>query len=90
MRNPSRHHVRSIAFAPDGARLAVGALDGSVTLWRRDGSQHGEPLRGHANAVTAVAFNRDGTRLASAGVDDTVRLWNPADGSAAGLLPRRP
>jgi len=73
----------SVAFTPDGDRIATAGPDGTVRLWNADtGAPVGEPLTGHTDWVTSVAFGGD--RLASGSRDHTVRLWNAADGSPVG------
>lgn len=71
--------VPSIAFSPDGNRLASsGYADKVVRIW--DLTQPSPPnprdLVGHKNRVTTVAFSPDGMYLASSGWENMVLLWD--------------
>ncbi len=72
--------VVSLAFSPDGKRLATGSEDARITLLD---PVSGKVLRssiGHASTVLALAFSPDGKRLASASHDRTVKIWDASSG----------
>ena len=77
--------VESVAFSPDGARIASGSDDKTIQLWdAKTGAAIGQPLRGHTNWVRSVAFSPDGARIASGSDDKTIRLWDAKTGATIG------
>jgi WD40 repeat protein/serine/threonine protein kinase len=71
--------LRSVAFSPDGTRLAGagGWSFPTVYLWDAvNGTQ--TLLDGHTDGVHCVAFHPDGKRLVSGAADRTVRQWDVA------------
>lgn len=73
---PARAAVMSMAFSPDGAWMASGAIDDLVTLWEVATGNREKVFQGHTGAVMGVAFDPTSRVLASVGVDRTVRLWD--------------
>ncbi len=65
----------TLAFSPDGLRLAVGNEEGTVTLWDVEKLKQIRALRGHEMPVTSIAWNRDNLRFASTSEDGTIAVW---------------
>ncbi|HEV3259802.1 MAG TPA: WD40 repeat domain-containing protein [Gemmataceae bacterium] len=78
--------VDSVAFSPDGKRLAAASYDRKIHLWDPATGKEVLQLVGHQDRVYSVAFSPDGKRLASASMDRTVRLWDAATGKEIRLL----
>lgn len=69
--------ILSMAFSPDGKRIATASQDRTVKIWD---VRSGEELATlpHEDAVVSVAFSADGTTLASATRSGIVKLWRSA------------
>lgn len=76
--------VLAVSWSPDGQFIATGSMDNTVRIWDPvNGTQIGQPLRGHNKFVTALSWeplhsvpeNRT-PRLASSSKDGTVRVWD--------------
>ncbi|WP_424097289.1 AAA-like domain-containing protein [Moorena producens] len=67
--------VNSVAFSPDGQRLATASDDKTARIWDLQGNQIAV-LTGHQDKVGRVAFSSDGQRLATGSVDGTARIWD--------------
>ena len=70
--------VYTVAFSPDGQRLASGGNNNEAILWNVANRNAPTDLRGHTKSVMSVAFSPDGKYLATASHDGFVRLWNVA------------
>ncbi|HLZ58690.1 MAG TPA: serine/threonine-protein kinase [Ktedonosporobacter sp.] len=73
--------VTSIAWSPDGTRVASASVDDSVQTWDAMTGAGSFPYQGHTDTVNGVAWSPDGTRIASASNDKTVQVWYAAKGA---------
>jgi WD40 repeat protein len=78
--------VYTVAFSPDGGRLASGSGDNMVRLWDAVSGKTLAVLHGHTSLVACVAFSPDGCQVASASYDGTVRLWDAASAEPLAIL----
>ncbi|MDB9315034.1 WD40 repeat domain-containing protein [Spirulina sp. CS-785/01] len=82
--------VTTVAWSPDGQRLASSGEDEVIYIRQGGGQQLSTQsirLRGHGSQVSQVAFSPDGQILASASDDGTVKLWylDDSEGSSQTL-----
>ena len=74
-------YPNTLAFAPDGTRLAAGGKDGSLTVWDVANDKQIFSGKTHLDAVHNLAFSPDGARVATASFDRTARLWDTVSGA---------
>jgi eukaryotic-like serine/threonine-protein kinase len=72
--------VGSLAYSPDGRKIASASNDGTVKIWDATFGQEIRTLKGHTSFVYSVAFSPDGEWLTSASNDGTVRIWGASAG----------
>jgi tetratricopeptide (TPR) repeat protein len=74
------HFASSVAFSPDGKRIATGSADDTVKVWDAQTGHQLLSLKGHTDIVLSVAFSPDGKRIASGSRDRTVKVWDAHTG----------
>jgi WD40 repeat protein len=73
----------SVAFAPDGASLAVGSADGRVVVCDSKTGRVSRTLAGHEGGATSVTFTPDGQTLICARGHGGARVWDARTGALA-------
>src|SRR5260370_38544222 len=74
--------VLSVAWSPDGKRIATASTDRTVHVWDAATGKSIFTHAGHASGpVNAVAWSPDVKFIVSAGDDKTVQIWDVASGN---------
>ena len=83
----SNSRTLSLAFSPDGLRLACAGIDGTIQFYDVNTQQNIANIIGHSgHGKSSLVFSRDGTMLAGAG-----QLWDLKTGLAQySLIPNSP
>src|SRR5262249_20212345 len=84
---PHTEAKTSVAFSPDGTRIATGEVSVSrdgrkylANVWEISSEKLLFSLEGHGGVISRIAFSPDGKYLATASLDQSVRLWDTATG----------
>src|SRR4051794_39162171 len=74
------HRVTCVAYAPGGAMIASGSVDGTVRLWDLPSGRGRVLLRAKGMGIGDLAFSPDGRTLATAELGGKVTLWDVETG----------
>ena len=66
--------VTSVVFSPDGKWIAIGMLNGRVSIWNLVTGRLSYSFHEHSASINALCFSHDGALLASGGEDKGVVL----------------
>lgn len=73
--------MRSVAWSPDGTRIASGSDDKTIQVWEAANGAHSFTVSGLDSTVLAIAWSPDGTYIASGGNSGgTVQVWDTTAG----------
>jgi len=72
--------VWSVAWSPNGKRIASASGDGTAQVWDATSGDHLTTFYGHTDSVYAVSWSPNGQRIASGGNDKTVQVWDATYG----------
>ncbi|MCX6057030.1 MAG: protein kinase [Chloroflexi bacterium] len=71
----------SIDYSPDGKLLAIGGMDGTVSIWDALKGTKLWTVKNEALTIWGIKFNPEGNLLATVGFDGTTRLWDVTNGA---------
>ena len=72
--------IWTIAYSPDGTRLATGGIDKMVQIWDANNHKNVLTINAHDADVDSVTFSLDGKRIATSSDDGTAKVWDATTG----------
>src|SRR5919202_56746 len=78
--------VSSVAFTPDGERLATGDAAGKIRVWQVADGKQLLTLQGHRSWIWSLSFSPDGQQIASGSEDSAICLWDAVSGQCLKTL----
>ena len=72
--------IFSLAFSPDGTRIAVGGMSDEVPIYETKTGKRITTLTEVTEGVFAIEFHPEGSQVAVAGSDGQIRIFDPETG----------
>ena len=72
--------VNSVAWSPDGTKIASGSADHTIIIWDIATGTSLETLIGHTDQVNSVVWSPNGRYIASGSSDKTMKIWDVGTG----------
>lgn len=69
-----RQPITSVAWSPNGRRLASSSLDSTIQVWNAINGSYMYTYGGHVNGVSNVFYSHDGTYIGSVD-DNSIQVW---------------
>ena len=79
-------NISSVAFSPDGKKVATGNIDRSVRTWDIESGKQLLKLVHSRGGIRSVAFSPDGKMIVSGGSDNAARIWDAESGAERHIL----
>ena len=76
---PHKKAIFSVAWSPDGSKLAsttAGLNSYNIYIWNPVSGECMSVLEGHLGTAYSVSWNHDASKLASGGVGGSVKVWD--------------
>ncbi len=85
---PSPAGIVSVAWSPDGNRIAGAGTNGFLRVWDAASNQILLDVKGMTHYFHSVTWNPDSAQIAVAAEDGIIRIWNVATGEMTASISR--